>query len=277
MHARVEDLLAHGHRGAGEGRVGRGLVAGFPGEDVVRVRARAVADFVLVGDVLANDRRVRRHRLLRVDDRRQLLVVDLHQRGAVGRGVAVGGDHHRHFLHLEAHLLVGQHRLHVAAERRHPVQLHRLQVVGGQHRDDAGARPAPCVLSMRLDARVRVGAAHERAEQHARQLDVVDVAALAADEARVFLAQQRGAHALQLGLALQRVRTGRPWRVSGVLKTVARRRQAACAAASFLRRGLHRLDDVLVAGAAAQVAGHASSGSPPRWGSGSPSAAGRRA
>ena len=56
------------------------------------------------------------HRLLRVDDGRQLLVVHLHQRGAVGGGVAVGGQHHRHLLHLEVHLLVGQHRLHVAAE-----------------------------------------------------------------------------------------------------------------------------------------------------------------
>ena len=200
MHARVQDLLAHGDRGALEGRVGGRLVAGFPGEDVVRVRARAVADLVLVGDVLADDRRVLVHRLLRVDDRRQLFVVDLDQRGAVGGGVAVAGEHHRHFLHLEVHLLVGQHGLHVAAEGGHPVQVHRLQVVGGQHRHHARAGQRLALVDA-LDARVRVGAAHERAEQHARQLDVVDVGALAADELGVLLAQQRGAHALQLVFA----------------------------------------------------------------------------
>ena len=115
MHARVEDLLAHGDGGAGEHRVGALLVAGVPREDVVRVRARTVADVVLVGDVLADDRRVRRHRLVRIDDRRQFLVVDFDRVGAVGRRVAVAGEHERDFLQLEADLLVGEHRLHVAA------------------------------------------------------------------------------------------------------------------------------------------------------------------
>ena len=40
-------------------------------------------------------------------------------------------------------------------------------------------------VSMRDDAGVRVRAAHDRGVQHPRQLDVVDVAALAAQEARV--------------------------------------------------------------------------------------------
>ena len=115
MHARVEDLFLDGHRGAGERRVGRRLVARFPGEDVVRMGALAVADLVLAGDVLADRHRVGGHRLVRIDDRRQLLVVDLHRVGAVGGGVAVAGDHHRHFLQLEAHLLVGEHGLDVAA------------------------------------------------------------------------------------------------------------------------------------------------------------------
>jgi hypothetical protein len=49
---------------------------------------------------------------------------------------------------------------------------------------------------------MRVGAAHHRAEQHAGQLDVVDVRAAAADEARVLLAQARRAQALQLRRAV---------------------------------------------------------------------------
>src|SRR5215470_12981820 len=45
----------------------------------------------------------------------------------------VGGD-------VQAvHLLVGQHRLDVAADGGHPVQVHRLQVVSSEHGDDAGA------------------------------------------------------------------------------------------------------------------------------------------
>ena len=200
VHARVEDLLAHRDRRALEGGVGRGLVAGFPGEDVVRVRARAVRQVLLVDDVLAQDRRIRQQRLLRVDDRRQLLVVHLHQRDAVGGGVAVGGQHHGHVLHLEVHLLVGQHCLHVAAHGGHPVQLDRLQVVGGEHRHHARAGQRLALVDA-LDARVRVRAAHDGAEQHAGHLDVVDVGALAADEAGVLLAQQRGAHALQFVFA----------------------------------------------------------------------------
>ena len=62
----------------------------------------------------------------------------------------------------------------------------------------------------------------------------------------------------------------------GCLRCGSGRRPAA--GGCSLRGGvLHRLDDVLVAGAAAQVAGHAGSGSLLRSGSGSPAAAGRRA
>ena len=197
MHSRVQDLLAHRDLRALERGIGGGLVAGLPGEDVIRMGARAVADFFLVGDVLADDRRVLVHRLFRVDDGGQLFVIDFHQRCAVGSGIAVGGQHHRHFLHLEADFLVGENGLHVATQRGHPVQVDRFQVIGRQHRHHA--RPGQGVaLVDRLDARVRIGAAHDGAEQHPRQLDVVDVTALAANESRVLLAQQRGAHALQL-------------------------------------------------------------------------------
>ncbi len=115
--------------------------------------------------------------------------------------------HHRHFLQLEAHLAVGEHGLHVAAERGHPVQLDGLQVVGGQHRDDAGHGERLRLVD-RLDAGVRVGAAHDRAEQHAGKLDVVDVSPPAAEEAGVLLAQAGRAHPLQLAFALERVGRG---------------------------------------------------------------------
>ena len=90
------------------------------------------------------------------------------------------------------------------------------------------------------DLRVGVRAAHDVQVQHARELDVVDVVALAADEARILLALHRVAHAADFG-DVGRLRS--PWRASLPLQRQLR------------RRVLDGLDDVDVAGAAAQVAG----------------------
>ena len=61
------------------------LVAHLPVEDVVVVLALAVRAVGLVLEVLADHRRVRRHRLERIDVERQRLVFDLDQVGGVGR------------------------------------------------------------------------------------------------------------------------------------------------------------------------------------------------
>ena len=89
VHARIGDHLLDGHVRLLEGRVGRGLVAGLPVEDVVRVLALAVRAVGLVLDVLADHRRVRVHRLERIDVAGQLLVFDLDQIGGIGRHIAV--------------------------------------------------------------------------------------------------------------------------------------------------------------------------------------------
>ena len=130
-----------------------------------------------------------------IDERRQLLVVDLDQLDGVGRRIAVLGDDEGDLLALEQHLLVGQHRLHVAGERRHVVEIERLQVVGGEDRLDARHLERGRRVD-RLDARVAVGRADEIAEQHARHLDVVDIVALALDEAGVLDAPAGAAEAL---------------------------------------------------------------------------------
>ena len=140
MHARIDDHLLDRHVGLGEGRVGRRLVAGLPVEDVVVVLALAVRAVGLVLDVLADHRRVRRHRLERIDVDRQRLVLDLDQVGGVGRDIAVLGDDEGHFLVLEQHLAVGEHHLHVAGKRRHPGEVDGLERLGREHRDDAGHR-----------------------------------------------------------------------------------------------------------------------------------------
>ena len=95
---------------------------------------------------------------------------------------------------------------------------------------------------------------------------------------RVFLAQQRGAHALQLVFA--RLEFGQVAHgVSPVCASVEVRPSGRCGLRSgeLLGRRLHRLHDVLVAGAAAQVAGQAVADLLLAGIRGSPAAAGRRA
>ena len=187
--------------GLGERPLGRFLVADLPGEDVVVVPARPVRARGLAREVLAQHRRAVGERRRGIVQRRQLLVLDLDQLDRIGRDVAVVGDHEDDLLVLEQHLAVGEHHLHVARERRHVVQVQGLQVLGGEHRAHARQRLGLRDVD-RLDARVAVLAAHEVAEQHARQLQVVDVVALALDEADVLLALARAADAAQRRLAL---------------------------------------------------------------------------
>jgi len=68
----------------------------------------------------------------------------------------------------------------------HPVQVERNEVLSGDDRDDAGDLEGLRRVDV-LDSRVRERAARDVQVQHAGQLHVVDVLALPADEARVFL------------------------------------------------------------------------------------------
>ena len=99
---------------AGERRLRGGGVAGLPVEDVV---------VGLALDVVADDGGVGVERLAGVDHRRQRLVLDVDQLQRVACRVAVLGDDERHLLTLVAHLVRGQHGLHVVRQRRHPGQL----------------------------------------------------------------------------------------------------------------------------------------------------------
>mmetsp|Transcript_1089 Transcript_1089/g.2920 ORF Transcript_1089/g.2920 Transcript_1089/m.2920 type:complete len:772 (+) Transcript_1089:648-2963(+) len=208
MHARVDDPLAHRDGRVREGGIDRRLVAGLPGEDVVVVIALAVSAFGLARQVFAQHRRAGIEGLVWIDHDRQFLVLDLHRLDGIRGDVAVVGDHDRHFLHLEVHLLVGQHRGHVTGQRGHPVQLERLEVVGSQHRVHAGDGERGRLVDA-LDAAVRDRRTHDVHVQHAGHLDVVDIVALALNEAGVLLAQTALAHALQGGAALEQLRVSR--------------------------------------------------------------------
>ena len=266
MHALIDDQLLDRDLGLVEGGVGRRLVADLPGEDVVVVLALAVGAVGLVLDVLAEHRRVRRHRLERIDDDRQRLVFDFDQIDGVGRDIAVLGDDEGDFLVLEQHLVVGEHHLHVAGERRHVGEVDGLQRFGREHGEDAGHRGGLGRVDL-LDAGVGVRRAGEVAVEHAGQLQVVDVVALALDEADVLDALALAAHALELRRRVRR-RWGSCRSFCGLLE-----RHAV-----ELRGGeLNGLDDVLIAGAAAEVAGDAEADFLLRRGWGSPAAADRRA
>ena len=180
VHPRVDDVLAADHHvGPGENGVRRSLVAGLPVEAVVVGLALQVGP---------DHRCIRLQRAADVGDGVQVLVLDVDQLQRVTRGVPVLGDDERDLLALEPHLVGDQHGLDVVAQGRHPGQ-----ALLGQH------RPGDDQLHLRVrlrrtyvdaeDLRVRHRGTQDRQVQHAVQLDVVAVAAPAADEARVLLAQ----------------------------------------------------------------------------------------
>ena len=201
MHALIGNQLLDGDIRVAERGVGAALVADFPVEDVVVMLAVAVRALGLALQVFAQHRGVRGHRLEGIDDHRQRLVFDLDEIGGVGRRIAALGDHESNFLILEQHLLLGQHRLDVAGERRHVMQVERLEVGRGQHREYARDRLGLGGVD-RLDAGVAVRRTVEVSVKHSRQLQVVDVVALALDEADILDPLALAAHSLQAFRAL---------------------------------------------------------------------------
>ena len=233
--ARVDTLIAEQvlglDLGLHKGGVGQLLVADLPVEDVVGVVARPVRAVLFVLDVLPQDRRVRVHRLERVDDDGKRVILDLDQIGGVGGDIAVGRDNEGDLLVLEQDLAVGEHHLHVARERRHPGEIDALQVLGGQNRDDPGHGLSLGRIDLD-DARMSVARAMKVAVQHSGQFDVVDVIAAPLGEAHVLDALAIAAHALQFFGALERGGCG------GVVHSAAslNSRPASLAAAYWMAR-----------------------------------------
>ena len=113
---RVEHVLRDRYLGVAEHLLGAAGVAGLPVEDVIAGPP---------GQVIADDRGPGIHRTARVDHRGQRLVLHVDQFEGVPGGVAVLGDHERHLLALEPHLVGGQHGLGVAGQGGHPGQVPR--------------------------------------------------------------------------------------------------------------------------------------------------------
>ena len=196
MHARVVHVLLDGDGRAGKGGVGGFLVARIPGEDMVVVVALAVGAFGLAHQVFTNDRRAFFQGFKRVNHHGEFFVLHFNSFHTIGGGVAVGGNHHRHFLHLEMDFAIGQHGGYVTGQGGHPVQLERFEVFSRQHGNDAGYFQRFFFVDAQ-NARMGHGRAHDVHVQHFGQLDVINIVALALDKARIFLAQAGFAQAHQ--------------------------------------------------------------------------------
>ena len=185
----VDVFLDHDLAGR-DGRVRGFPVAGFPVPDVIGLLVRPA--------VGTEHECVRFHGLVRVHDDRQRLVVDEDGGDTVGCRIPRGGDDRCDLLRLVHDGVHREHHLHVAGKGRHPVELVTLQVLA---RDDGGdARDLQRLGGVdRLDRGVGVGTPDDVEPELPRQVDVFDVFALAADEAWVFLALDRVAHATDLG------------------------------------------------------------------------------
>ncbi|CAB4880761.1 unannotated protein [freshwater metagenome] len=98
--------------------------------------------------VVADDRRTGIHGALGIHDRLERLVVDVDELDGVLGDVARLGDDVGDLLALEPHLVGGEHRLGVVRQGRHPREVvteerrtgDALEILAGEHRDDAGQR-----------------------------------------------------------------------------------------------------------------------------------------
>ena len=141
----------------------------------------------LAFDVIANDRGIRIEGPASVDHRGQWLIFDVDQLQRVTRRVPVVGYDEGHLLPMEAHLVSGEHGHHVMGQRRYPCKLQGFKQGSRDHCPDFRMRLGRCGVD-RNQPRMRVRAAQHRTVQHARQHEVVDIVALAAQEARILLA-----------------------------------------------------------------------------------------
>ena len=220
-----------------ESRIGGGFIADGPVVDHVAGRFRMQL------------RRARLNRIAHVGDGGQFLVVDATASAASRAWLLRLGDHDRDRLADEAHGLRRHRRPRAHLHRRavlgmdHPAadQIADLvldQFLAGQHTDHAGHLERRRGVD-RHHLGMGVRAADERGIGHAVQADVVDITALAGDEALVFLAQRAGANAFDthdlfsLSECFAR-RFHRSRRLEFVGKPRCRRRYSA-ACATFMR------------------------------------------
>ena len=178
-HARVGQARGHDHLRAGHRALGMALGAGGHRDQVV-------------GPRLVDARGAGRDRRLRRERGGQRFVGHRHALGAIGGDVGVVGDHDRDDLAHVARPLPCHDRMHVRPalrlghQRRHVRGGQLRQVVERPHRGHAGQRAGRAAVD-RHHAGVGVGAPHQDRVEQIRHAHVVEIAAVAGDEAAVFL------------------------------------------------------------------------------------------
>ena len=161
------------------------LPPGYVGEHVVDVRLRLRQPLV-AGHIRVQRWGVLFHRLVGVEDGRQLLVLHVNEQQCFLDGFLRLGGHCRHLLPDEAHHVAGQHR-HIPQAAAHQ----RVgQVGGGYNRTDT--RHGLRLLCVNADdAGVREGRTQRLAPQHPRQCDVGGVNRLPGNLVRPLAADDR--------------------------------------------------------------------------------------
>ena len=183
----VDELEGDNARRLGERPIGGIGVAGVivPIEDDV------------AGNVVEELRRAGRDRILGLRDCRQRLVLDLDCfRGIARSGQGLGHDQRNRLTDM-AHLAEREHRprrvvprLAIAADERRGAgnitETVRPNVISRGHQPDSSHAPR-CGAVDALDARVRHRRAQHEGMRHARQGDVVRVAALSGEKTQIFM------------------------------------------------------------------------------------------
>ena len=184
----VADGAVRVHRHAGRARPAQ-LRLHLPRRLRERLVDLAEGERARVGDVraelLVHERRAVLPRLERVEHDRQRLVLDLDQVARVLGDVAVLGDHRRDRLAVVAHLL---DRDHVLDDRAGAERGQRRRALGDVGAGDDAITPGSASafdVSMRTMRACACGLRTIAACAMLGELDVVDVAALAAQEARI--------------------------------------------------------------------------------------------
>ncbi len=190
-HAVVDDFDRGDARSAGKGGFGRREIAAV----VVPV------EHDVPGDVVEQLRRAGLDRRARVDHGRQRLIFDLDRLGGVAGLMQLLGHHERHRLSRMANLADREHRPRrvvargavTVRQRRdagHVAKTVGRHILAGEQEQHARHAAGPCCVQA-CDPRVRRRRAKHMGMHHARQNDIVGIAAPAGDEPKIFEPPQR--------------------------------------------------------------------------------------
>ena len=205
------------------------LVPLFPVPDVVA--ALLLRDIGPLWPIGPDERCVRLERLEWIHHRLQRLVVYFHRRHAVCRRIPTGRQYAGNLLELVLHGIQWQHHLMFVHESRHVVNIVLFERFPGQHRQHAGNFERLLGVDA-FDFRPSQGAANEVQIDHPRDLQIVNIISTSPDEACVLDPLSRMTQSLNF-------------------------RHRLLLFLHLLGGVLHRLHDIDIAGAAAQVSGYA--------------------